>query len=123
MLDNVKACPPLPPEVIEQILRHVSDQHLLYACSLTSRSWYDSAIPLLYRHPQIGSRNFNAFATVICPSKNPHIRRNGLAELVRVLDMSKLVYNSKKSLTARLLSRTKYNLEEFVAPQATFGCE
>ena len=35
--------------------------------------------------------------------------------------MSRLVHNSSRSLTARLLGRLKPNLEEFVAPQASFA--
>ena len=44
-----------------------------------------------------------------------------VAELVRVLDMSRLVHNGSKSLTTRILGRVKGNLEEFVAPQAPFA--
>lgn len=69
----------------------------------------------------ITGNNFNAFVRAICPSVNAHIRRNGLAELVRRLDMSSLVHNGSKSLTARLLGRVKTRLEEFVAPQASFA--
>lgn len=35
--------------------------------------------------------------------------------------MSALVHNSSRSLTARLLGRLKHNLEEFIAPQASFA--
>jgi len=35
--------------------------------------------------------------------------------------MGELVHNASKSLTARLLGRLKGNIEEFVAPQASFG--
>ena len=35
--------------------------------------------------------------------------------------MSGLVHNGSKSLTARLLGRVKNNLDEFIAPQASFG--
>ena len=35
--------------------------------------------------------------------------------------MSELVHNSSRSLTARLLGRLKGNVEEFVAPQASFA--
>jgi len=41
--------------------------------------------------------------------------------LVRVLDMSMLVHNGSRSLTARILGRLKGSLEYFVAPQASFA--
>ena len=69
----------------------------------------------------ITGKNYNAFVQAICPSVNAHVRRNGLAELVRRLDMSNLVHNGSKSLTARLLGRVKTGLEVFVAPQASFA--
>jgi hypothetical protein len=57
----------------------------------------------------------------VCPSKNAHIRQSALAPLVKRLDMGELVHNASKSLTARLLGRLKGNIEEFIAPQASFG--
>lgn len=76
----------------------------------------------LYDTPNITGKNYSSFVNAICPSVNAHIRRNGLSELVRRLDMSGLVHNGSKSLTARLLGRMKGRLEEFVAPQASFAC-
>ena len=111
---------PLPLEVLAQVFSPLP-QHALYACTLTSRSWYSAAIAFLYDHPRITGKNFDVFVTAVCPSINAHIRHNGLAELVRTLDMSSLVHNGRKSLTARLLGRLKGNLEVFVAPQATFA--
>ena len=112
----------LPAEVLEQIFRHLQGlQSTLHACCLTNRAWYESAVPFLYDFPQISGKNFDTFVNSVCPSALAHIRRNGLGELVRVLDMSGLVHSSKKSLTARLIGRLKENLEGFIAPQATFG--
>ena len=118
---DVSLASSLPSEILSQIFSYVQYQDSLFACSLTCRSWYESAVPELYKHPQIVGPNFDAFVKAICPSKNAHIRRNGLAELVRVLDMARLIHHSRRSLTARLLSRTKYDLECFIAPQASFG--
>ncbi|KAG8534371.1 uncharacterized protein KY384_001216 [Bacidia gigantensis] len=112
--------PALPTEVLTQIFALLS-QHTLHACTLTSRAWYEAAVPFLYRSPSITGKGFDSFVAAVCPSVNPRIRHNGLAELVRVLDMSKLVHNGRKSLTARLLGRMKYHLVAFIAPQATFG--
>lgn len=41
--------------------------------------------------------------------------------MVKILDMSMLVHNGSKSLTARILRRCKESLEEFVAPQVSFA--
>lgn len=112
----------LPPELLEIIFSHVKDQPTLHASTLAgSRTLYKSATPLLYANPIIYGSNFDPFVRAICPSVNAHIRTNGLAELVQRLDMSRLVHNGSKSLTARILGRVKGNLEEFVAPQASFA--
>ena len=111
----------LPPEILQSIFSHVKDQFSLHASTLVSRTWYKSATPFLYAKPIIDGSNFDAFVRAICPSVNAHIRINGLAELVRRLDMSRLVHNGSKSLTARILGRVKGRLEEFVAPQASFA--
>ena len=112
----------IPQELLQQIFFYISgNQKALHACSLTSVSWYSASIAYLYEDPVVTGKNYNAFVQAICPSVNAHVRRNGLAELVRKLDMSSLVHNGSKSLTARLLGRVKIGLEEFVAPQASFA--
>jgi hypothetical protein len=114
----------LPHEIIFQIVSFIpqhSSQSTIWACALVSRTWYDSSIARLYKYPHLTPANFEAFVSTICPSKNARIRHSPLAELVRHLDMSELVHNSSRSLTARLLGRLKGNIEEFVAPQASFA--
>lgn len=112
----------LPQELLQQIFSYLAgSQNTLYACSVISQSWYSASIAFLYENPMITGKNYNSFVRAICPSVNAHVRRNGLAELVRRLDMSSLVHNGSKSLTARLLGRVKTRLEEFVAPQASFA--
>ena len=112
----------LPQELLQQTFSYLSrNQKALHACSLTSASWYSASIAFLYESPEITGKNYDAFVQAICPSVNAHVRRNGLADMVRVLDMSSLVHNGSKSLTARLLGRVKTGLEEFVAPQASFA--
>jgi len=115
----------LPLEVIIHIISYIprreSEQKTLWACCLVSRSWYSAAIPFLYERPYIGGHNFQQFVATVCPSKNAHIRRSQLAEMVKVLDMGALVHDGSKSLTARLLGRLKGNLEQFVSPQASFS--
>lgn len=113
----------LPSEILQQIFLHLTsaDQPTLHACTLVSRSWYQNSISHLYNNPAIDGKNYDFFVRAICPSVNAHIRTNGLAELVKTLDMSCLVHNGSKSLTARILGRVKGNLEVFVAPQASFA--
>ena len=117
----------LPDEIIIQILSYVAHfpyaiakRTLTSACFL-SRSWYDSAVPLLYERPSLYGRNFDPFVRTICPSKNAHVIHSPLAKLVKALDLSRLVHEGSKSTTARLIGRTKGQLEEFVAPMATFS--
>ena len=113
---------PLPQELLQHIFSYLSgNQKALHACSLTSSSWYSASIAYLYEAPVITGKNYDAFVQAICPSVNAHVRRNGLADMVKSLDMSSLVHNGSKSLTARLLGRVKTALEEFVAPQASFA--
>lgn len=134
---NTQTHPPLPPkvwttppihlpdEILVQILEFVdksyNSQVTLASCCLLSHQWFTAAVPYLYRHPNLYGNKFEPFIKAICPSKNLHVRKSPLAGLVKVLDMSGLVHQGSKSTTARLLSRTKYSLEEFVAPQASFG--
>jgi len=115
----------LPLEIISQILafipRRAEHQRTFWACALISRSWYSASIAALYERPWLHGGNFNEFVATVCPSKNAHIRQSTLAVLVRRLDMGELVHNASKSLTARLLGRLKGNIEQFVAPQASFA--
>lgn len=115
----------LPDEIIIQILDHVSrtreSQYTLASCCQLSRQWYNAAVPFLYDSPYLYGKNFDPFVKAICPSINLHVRKSTLADLVRVLDMRTLVHQGSKSVTARLLGRTKNNLEAFVAPVASFA--
>jgi hypothetical protein len=115
----------LPSEIISHILSYIprreNMQSTFWACSLVSRAWYSASIALLYNRPYVNGGNFSEFVRTVCPSKNAHIRQSTLAVLVRKLDMGELVHNASRSLTARLLGRLKGNIEEFVAPQASFA--
>jgi hypothetical protein len=115
----------LPSEIISHIISYIprrsNTQSTFWSCTLVSRAWYAASIALLYERPYLNGGNFNPFVSTVCPSKNAHIRESALAHLVRKLDMGELVHNSSRSLTARLLGRLKGNIEEFVAPQASFA--
>lgn len=115
----------LPDEIIIQVLEYVSrfqeSQYTLASCCLLSRQWYRAAVPMLYASPYLYGKNFDPFERVIIPSRNLHVRDSPLASLVKVLDLSSLVHQASRRTTARLLGRTKGNLEAFVAPQASFA--
>lgn len=115
----------LPDEVVLQILEYLAEGHnvqgsLAAVCRL-SHQWYSAAVPYLYRYPDLYGSNFDLFTKSICPSINLHVRKSPLSKLVKVLDMSRLVHQGSKSVTARLLGRTKETLEVFRAPQASFA--
>ena len=122
----------LPLEIITQIISlfpiqprvrvdREACQSTLSTCCLVSRMWYCAAVGLLYENPYITGPNYEKFVATMCPSINAHVRKNGLANLVKTLDLHRLVYHGSKSKTARLLGRVKDQLEVYIAPQATFG--
>lgn len=125
----------LPAEILIQIFSiissresshsalHRDSQSTLHSCVLVSRLWYNLALEYLYRNPILTSKGstFQSFVSTICPSVNAHVKKSGCANMVRNLDLSQLVHESSKNLTARILSRCKTRLEEFTAPQASFG--
>jgi len=115
----------LPNELILHILDFIPrDEHTqktLHSCCLVSWQWYNAAVTRLYEHPRITGRNYEKFVNTIAPSVNLHIKKSDLANLVHELDLSRLIHHSTKSMTARLLGRTKENLRAFTAPQASFA--
>lgn len=125
----------LPVEILVQILSilsskapshsslHRESQKTLHSCVLVSRLWYNLTLEYLYSNPIFTSRGstFQSFVNTICPSVNAHVKKSDCANMVRKLDMSRLVHEGSKSLTARILSRCKTRLEEFTAPQASFA--
>ncbi|WPG99011.1 Hypothetical protein R9X50_00181300 [Acrodontium crateriforme] len=116
----------LPDEILIHIISFIdaqadSAQPTLAVCCLLSHRWYSAAVPFLYARPYLYGANFDPFVRSICPSINLHVRASPLSELVRELNMGRLVHQGSRSLTARLLGRTKGSLEIFVAPQASFA--
>lgn len=117
----------LPQEVLSLVVAYVranrstrAAQHDVWACCLVGRTWYDAAIEQLYRAPFLSPRNFSHFANIVSGSVTSR-RRVGLEDFVEYLDMGSLAYESKKSLTSRLISRTKVSLRSFVAPAVSFS--
>ncbi|KAF2467228.1 uncharacterized protein BDR25DRAFT_327483 [Lindgomyces ingoldianus] len=115
----------LPDELLLEILsympRGAQSQSTLASFCLVSRQWYDVGIRRLYDSPYLEGKHFELFVRTICPSINAHIRKSELAGLVKMLDLSHIVHQGNKAITARLLGRTKNNLEVFIAPQASFA--
>ncbi|KAK7511952.1 uncharacterized protein IWZ02DRAFT_462981, partial [Phyllosticta citriasiana] len=58
--------------------------------------------------PHLYGKNYDFFVRTVCPSVNLHVKRA-------------IWLVCSKSMTARLLGRTKSSLEAFVAPQASFA--
>jgi len=115
----------LPNELLLQILSYIpstpESQSTLHAFTLVCRQWYRVGIADLYACPHLTGHAFDLFFRTICPSLNLHVRKSALATLVKVLDLSYIVHQGSKSMTARLLGRTKPSLEKFIAPQAGFA--
>jgi len=118
----------LPEEVLDHILNYIrqsrspkATQRDLWACCLVSRDWYASAIKHLYHAPHLSSRNFGEFARTLSPPLASRSRRLGLEDFVQHLDLGMLAYESKRSTTSRLISRTKNSLRTFTAPAVSFS--
>jgi hypothetical protein len=119
----------LPNEIVHHIVSHLSQfrdkrwkQYSLYACCLVSRQWYIITVPFLYKAPYFYfGRGFNQFITTICPPVAIARRKKNLGSFVRYLSMRSIVHHSSNSVTARLISRVKENLETFAAPRVSFS--
>ncbi|KAA8914629.1 hypothetical protein FN846DRAFT_770926 [Sphaerosporella brunnea] len=112
----------LPMEILVLIMKFVppNRQDVFAAASKVSRMWYHAATPFLYRYPKITGTNYIQFASTISPSSTL-LKPCPLGSLVKILDLSALVHHGTPSLNARLLRRVQTSLEEFVAPQVSFG--
>ncbi|EPS36760.1 hypothetical protein H072_9669 [Dactylellina haptotyla CBS 200.50] len=104
----------LPFEIICEIVSYITSQPALYSTALVSRRYNNAATPLLYKHPQLNSSNFDAFVSAIAPSVSPPPRKLAdsaechLADLVLTLDFSQLVYqDTLRTSIARLLSHCR----------------
>ncbi|KAF4548485.1 F-box-like domain-containing protein 1 [Elsinoe fawcettii] len=123
----------LPDEILLEVIGYVdivtytdgrgdtAKQRNLHACSLVNRQWNAITTPVLYASPHLVGNQYDLFTRTICPSINLNIRKSALSEYVRDLDLSLLVHQGSKSVTARLLGRTKEHLQSFSAPQASFS--
>ncbi|KAK7204228.1 hypothetical protein BZA70DRAFT_281851 [Myxozyma melibiosi] len=83
---------------------------LIYVC----RSWYHAGIKYVYRRPRLYPKNYLDFVTTISSS-------DVLGKYVHVLDLRFTIQSGKNSYTSRLLRRCSKTVEEFYAPQTSFG--
>ncbi|GAB7359753.1 hypothetical protein MBLNU230_g6925t1 [Neophaeotheca triangularis] len=128
-LDNTMPPFDVPDEIILEVMeflwhganRVLDVQGILASCCRVSDQWRRVAMPFLYYKPHLYGHNFDLFVRTMCPSINHRVRKSPLEGLVKILDMSNLVHQGGKVMTARLLGRVKSSLEEFTAPVATFG--
>ncbi len=126
----------MPFEVFALIFDHVEHastpecyQRTLYSACLVSRHWYRNTTPSLYRRPLLDQDNYARFADRILPC---HGRYSAAAELVRVLDLSKLDHHKfvhvkpidnillqcrTELLTIQVLNALRHHLKSFIAPQ------
>ena len=117
----------LPTEILSLIATFIAstyewgNQRSLWACCLVSQAWYAACITHLYHRPRLGVRNFGMFARTVCPALNVRRARVGVEDMIKILDMRQIAYESSNSLTSRLLNRTKSSLECFVPPAVTFS--
>ncbi|KAF1952607.1 hypothetical protein CC80DRAFT_495144 [Byssothecium circinans] len=115
----------LPDELLIEILNYIprdaEHQHVLATFCMVNRQWYDVGIATLYEAPHLWGAHFDLFVRTLCPSINTRIKKCELAHLVKSLNLSHIVHQSTKAITARLLARTKHSLEVFIAPQASFA--
>lgn len=114
--DSLEAQGPLalPWEIQGLILQRmdkITVQHLLVC-----RNWYLMCIPFLYKSPQFSSRNYASFVSTIVDNK-----WKGLGENVKELDLSTILQSGKNSSISKLLRRCSPSLEQFTAPQTSFG--
>ncbi|KAK9477105.1 hypothetical protein V1514DRAFT_348448 [Lipomyces japonicus] len=103
----------LPFEIIELILSFVPEPFpvaLLYVC----RSWHHAALPRLYHKPRLEPKNYLNFVTTLSSSTT-------LGSFVHVLDLRYIIQSGKNSFTSRCLRRCASSVEEFYAPQTSFG--
>lgn len=105
----------LPVEIIVYILEILEAKGKLKPKYLrVCKLFYLIALPMIYRRPTLKATNFFAFVDTI--SSNKTIGNN-----IRELDLSYIIQTGKNAFVAKLLKRSRANLEVFVAPQTSFG--
>ncbi|OWB55206.1 hypothetical protein B5S28_g1074 [[Candida] boidinii] len=106
----------LPFEIILLILSF-TENPVSITNLLICKATYYLLLPELYRSPYLHNKNFLTFVETIGASS----RRKKFGNLVKRLDLSGIVQMGKNSFLSKLLRRFSSSLEEFVAPQTSFG--
>lgn len=115
----------LPTEILAQIISHLDslDIKTLRACCLVSTQWYSASVASLYDRPVLSNNNFDKFTATLCPPRFTKDRapKHDLGNFIHRLDLSAIGASGSASIVSRLLSRTRKNLEVFVAPTYSFS--
>ncbi|ODV76968.1 uncharacterized protein CANTADRAFT_92119 [Suhomyces tanzawaensis NRRL Y-17324] len=105
----------LPLEIIVHILDILYLQGKLKPKFLRlSKLFYTVVLPYIYSRPTLKATNFFAFVDTMSNNKT-------IGNHVQELDLSYIIQSGKNAFVAKLLKRSKKNLELFVAPQTSFG--
>lgn len=105
----------LPVEIMVNILEILEAGRKLKPKYLrVCKLFYLIVIPMLYRRPLLKATNFFAFVDTISSNKT-------IGTYIRQLDLSYIIQTGKNAFVAKLLKRSRKNLEVFVAPQSSFG--
>lgn len=135
----------LPHEILDLIfdkLPRPVPLSLIYVC----RRFYHQALPLIYAYPVLNVYNYSQFVATISGStsssstsstsqimkgnrgyinksyqSDQSSRGKDLGSFVRVLNLTNIIQSGKNSYTSRVLRRCASNLQEFYAPQTSFG--
>lgn len=106
---------PLPAEIIANIMDILNAQGKMKIEFLTvNKLFYALILPIVYRTPILRGPNFFAFVETMSKSKI-------FGDFIRELDLSYVIQSGKNAFVAKLLKRSRKNLESFVAPQTSFG--
>ncbi|KAK9459496.1 uncharacterized protein V1516DRAFT_680059 [Lipomyces oligophaga] len=103
----------IPFEILELIMSLIPPPFpaaLLYV----SRAFYHASIKHVYQRPNLSPKNYLPFVTTISSS-------DIFGKYVRVLDLRFIIQSGKNSYTSRILRRCSKSVEEFYAPQTSFG--
>ncbi|KAK9449637.1 uncharacterized protein V1518DRAFT_414267 [Limtongia smithiae] len=103
----------IPFEILELIMSFIPDPFPVQLLHV-NRAWHAAAVPRVYRRPLLDPKNYFNFVNTLSTS-------DLLGKYVHVLDLRFIIQSGKNSYTSRLLRRCSKNLEEFYAPQTSFG--
>lgn len=105
----------LPLELIVYILEILYYQGKLRPKFLrVSKLFYVIVLGMIYRVPALKATNFFSFMDTISANKT-------IGDNIRELDLSRIIQTGKNAFIAKVLKRSRKNLELFVAPQTSFG--